>query len=194
MALTCVASANAVPGKIDTHTYTIKDDDEIVDSIYMITTEKVKGDFAGRNGADKLCSETKINTYSHLPGKSTSAFISIDNSDYIAQMTSMYTIPDNYKILGPTDIIIADNWSDLLDGSIINSLISANVSTETGWWSGSNSDGSYDSSVDNCKGWTSTRRPKAKATAGSQDSDGTDWIKLNSPNCSASRHVLCVTW
>ena len=111
----------------------------------------------------------------------------------ISKMISTYEVLENSIISGPGDIEIASNWADLLDGNLLNSLYDAEVITdsETGWWSGSQIDGTYDNTVDNCNGWTSTA---GKGIAGSPDSSQSEWIQLNSPNCSASRHVLCVTW
>ena len=126
--------------------------------IYIYPAVKNDGNIKGsysdaRTGADFIAANRPLS----LAGKTVHAFISISSTDCIAKMPGYFGFPDNIPIVMATDDtkIIADNWSDLLDGSIKMSLSDAFGWTGNyGWWSGSNTDGTYDVSSDNCSGWT----------------------------------------
>ncbi len=69
----------------------------------------------------------------------------ITPDDTIRDMPTMYDVPANFPITGPTGMKIADNWADLLDGQIDRSLEEAGLlPLSTYWWSGSFADGSFD--------------------------------------------------
>ncbi|HOD15969.1 MAG TPA: fibronectin type III domain-containing protein [Spirochaetota bacterium] len=168
------------------------------DSVYMFPAGSFQGDFGAakslsvvpvRDTIDSLCMQARLNDYSDLPCLNVRAFISVSASDAIAGMPGNYGVPANRKITGPTDATVADYWADLLDGTIAVTLSEGEVAPDD-WWSGSKSDGTFDTD-DNCSGWTSTG---SKGVSGKNNKSNNEWIAGNVPNCSAKQLVLCVCW
>ena len=159
-------------------------------SIYMFSTEITKGNLVGgRIGADRLCTFTKESVYNDLPCSHTNAFLSVSEEDSIAAMPLNYFIPGEWPIVGPSGMLIDRNFSDLLDSSIINSLEDAGIAIPE-WWSGSFPDGTYNSSEDNCDGWTGGQ----KAITGSGILRDGGWLNESITNCSNKRPVVCMCW
>jgi hypothetical protein len=167
------------------------------DAIYMFSAGSFTGALADpksgpvRDSIDILCGSgaKTAKTYSP-PCLNKRAFISISSTDDIASMPTKYGVPTDRKIISLTGIQIANNWSDLLDGTIDKTLSEAGIASDD-WWSGSTSSGIYDVSVDNCTGWTALAK---KGQSGKFNTAGADWIQGNTPDCNASRLVLCVCW
>jgi hypothetical protein len=123
--------------------------------LYIFRSEsKVSGNIGGRAGADLLVSNS-----SHRPSGNYKyhALISVSEFDDIKSMPAKYGFSDTIQIVSAAtdNIKIADNWADLLDGNIDNSLSDASVlpaGTSSGqWWSGSNSNGTVTA---NCSEWS----------------------------------------
>jgi len=112
----------------------------------------------------------------------------------------LYGMPTNRPFASPGGSVIADDFADLLDGTIERSLEEAGVvTTEPGFWfTGSNADGT--ASENTCSGWTySSFDDVIRANYGytdSTNSKGLPWLGGDSTaTCSAGQyHVLCVTW
>ncbi|MEC8395654.1 MAG: hypothetical protein VX003_12420, partial [SAR324 cluster bacterium] len=83
--------------------------------------------------------------------------------------------------------LIAENWSDLLGGSIYMSLKSAGITTES-WWSFSSANGNWDSSK-NCIGGTST---SDQGMVGSPDSISSAWLSWTNRSCANSYALICI--
>jgi hypothetical protein len=150
-----------------------------------------------RDTIDSLCVYAKSSSYPSLPCLNVRAFISISTTDYIAAMPGNFSVPTNKGITGPTGIEIATNWSDLLDGSILENLKNADIA-QNKWWSGSDSAGNYISSdacvaCNTCSSWTDETNASQGETGIANKIDST-WIDDGSDNCDNSRHVLCVCW
>lgn len=155
-----------------------------------VAAKTTKVAVTARESADALCSSAMLSSYPTLPCLNVRAFISVDSGDDIAGMWDNFSIPIDRKIVGPTGIQIGGNWADLLDDEIDVSLSEAGIATDH-WWSGSLSNGTFDSS-NNCGEWTSTSE---KGRTGLHDQPDDRWIQSSSnPNCDASRIVLCVCW
>jgi len=142
-----------------------------------------------RDIVDGLCASVKSSSYPALPCLNVRAFISISDSDDIAGMPANFSVPSGRRVIGPGGIQIVESWASLLDGTIDVSLADAGVSTDH-WWSGSLSDGTFDAD-NNCGGWTSVSE---KGQSGLINKTDSNWIEGNTPNCDASRAVLCVCW
>jgi hypothetical protein len=157
-------------------------------NIALPTTASVRHDI------DDLCMQSRLDNYPDMHCLNVRAFISINSTDDIAGMPANFGLPTDRKIIGPTGITVVDYWADLLDGSLDMTLSDAGVSSDH-WWSGSLSDGSYDS-ANNCSGWTSTGSNvlSSKGRSGKADKLDDSWIEGESPNCSATRMVLCTCW
>jgi hypothetical protein len=71
-------------------------------------------------------------------------------------MPSNYDVASELAIRSPNGAVIANNWLDLLDGTINTRLGDSGVLSGAGsnWWSGSDADGSVADSGATCAGWT----------------------------------------
>ena len=149
--------------------------------------------FGGRVGLDQHCATAKANK--SIPGVFTHALISVSASDEIRDMPALYDVPTNLVLLGPTGKHVADNWADLLDGSIDQSLTDAGVSSADFWISGSNTDGSVRST---CNGWTTSEfSQQVTGTYGYPASSNSLWITITDGDvyCSASQYnVICLAY
>lgn len=124
--------------------------------IYLFRSSTgTKGNLAGRVGADML---VNASVYKPTGNYTVHAFISVSSSDCIKNMPANYGFPDDIPIVSAAsgNFKIADNWADLLDGSIDIKLADTSGAgvlpdlKSSIWWSGSNADGTV--SV-NCSGW-----------------------------------------
>src|SRR5690606_9578160 len=106
----------------------------------------------GRAGADKLCRITQAANFPDLPSTLVNAFLSVDSTDQMADIQTQYGYSYKIRVVGPTGIVLAKDWADLMDGKIDTTLALAGV-TSRSWFSGSNADGSLGNST--CAGWTS---------------------------------------
>ena len=159
--------------------------------LVIYSVNGVAGAIGGRPGADVLCGQGAQG----LPGvplhATTRAFLSVDATDSIANMPARYGVPIYRKVTGPNTTVIADNWADLLDGSIDTSLSDAGVMGIFPWYSGSGPDGSLD--PDNCDGWT-----LSSGSAGRYGTDGSTtstWISAGDAVCGYNlARILCLAW
>ena len=133
------------------------------------------GNLGGRSGGDALCaaSTNKPSGYDNYR-----AFISVNADDEIRDMPSNYGVSTSARIVSKNGTIVADNWADLMDGSIDNSLSSAGITYNAQWWSGSNADGSIVTDL-NCSAWTSSGTGDYGRTGNSNSTDDT-WISYSS--------------
>lgn len=142
-----------------------------------------------RNAVDALCqgSSNKPSNFSNYR-----AFISF-TGDSISGFTGSYGVPSDAPIKSKTDQGIANNWADLLDGTIQQTLSSAGVLPSGGdqWWSGSNSSGM--NTMDTCTNW-STNIAMA-GTFGYADQTGANWIdNYLTTNCGDTKYLLCIAY
>jgi chitodextrinase len=174
------------------------------DAMYMFSAGTYQGNLTSvtssmspRNRIDMYCSDAKNDSYPYLPCINVRTFISITSSDDIARMPANFGVPTNKRIIGPTGTQIADNWFDLLDGSIDTDLQSAGISSSY-WWSGSNSGGTFMSSAvcascNTCSGWTDGTNASLGIAARHNRTDST-WINDGTRNCNNQLNVLCLCW
>lgn len=153
----------------------------------------LKGSYPdARTGADFITAYRPLS----LAGKTTHAFISISPTDSIADMPARFGFPNNIPIVSAIDDtkIIADNWNDLLDGSIkMNFHDALGLDKLDTWWSGSNTNGTYDDSSDNCSGWTSNSKT-SKGMTGVTDEVDTLWIHFTDGPGDYARWVLGIAY
>lgn len=162
--------------------------------IYMFNAGQYNGDLDGRTGVEAKCFAARKAKGSSLPAQHVHGFISIASGDAIADMPVNYKVPTDRPIVGPGgNVIIANNWTDLLNGTIDYSLEYAGVLTvSTDWWSGSNSSGAFDPSY-SCNNWESDA---ATGTFGQSGAINANWIYYSSAPaaCSSSKYLLCISW
>jgi len=159
--------------------------------MYIYDAGGVTGAIGGRRGADILCYEALGSA--GLPwGVTTRALLSVDAEDEIRDMPANYGVPTDRKIYGSTQFPVADNWADLLDGSIDFTLSFAGVLATNFWYSGSYSDGSV--TPNTCSGWTDGSTTADGRYGLSYQADSW-WINRANAGCGGSTyHVLCVAW
>ena len=98
-------------------------------------------------------------------------------------------ISSNLNIKSSSGKLIAENWSDLFDGSIYMSLQSAGVTTNS-WWSFSTTNGSWDSDSNrNCSSGTST---SGNGVIGSPTSNSSSWLLSNNRACTSNYALICI--
>lgn len=143
------------------------------------------GNIGGRASADAICA-------ANIPSGQTyaKAFLS-DDTLAISNFPATYGIPTNLAVYNLSGTYaIANDWADLLDGTISRSLQDAFISSS--WWSGS-STAAGASSINNCNNWTN-----ALDTVGGMIGSGTatnsTWITLGSAGCHQPLDLLCIAY
>ena len=153
----------------------------------------MSGAIGGRSGADVLCGQAALSASGIPISATTRALISVSADDQISDFPARYGVPTDRQITGPNWEVIADDWSDLLDGSIDQALNSAGAHTATNfWYTGSLDDGTVASTT--CSGWTNGSDLFDGHYGRNYNTDGR-WISTGNATCGAvSYHVLCLAW
>jgi hypothetical protein len=142
----------------------------------------------GRSGADNRCNSASSRPTGYARYR---AFLSVSASDEIRDMPANYGVPTTAPVISDASALLAHNWYDLLDGTIINTLTTAGVYAYGGpldWWSGSISTGALSSS---CAGWMNG---SLTATYGRVDQTGATWINSSTAPCTATSNLLCIAY
>lgn len=158
--------------------------------VVMYSVGPYSGNLGGRSGADATCVANKPGSVGNTNVR---AFISISSTDTIANMTSLSPpINSNIPIVYNGGQLIAKNWTDLLDGSI-NAALQLSGVTQTGWWSGSETEaGTALATTPNCLNFSSGSASDA-GRSGSSLTAGTGWMSTQSTGCaSTGTALLCV--
>jgi hypothetical protein len=147
------------------------------------------GNIGPRASADAICAANLPPGYGNYH-----AFIGYSAVDSIANMPAIYGIPTNIPIRSASNVLIANNWVDLVDGTIATQLTSAGVTSSNYWWSGvDDASGIHtDGVTDDCTDWTSN----LNATPGSVGwgfSIVQSWMFYSSNvACDQAYAILCV--
>jgi len=158
--------------------------------IYLFVADRVDGNMGGRTGANSIVSNSPMIP----PGVTeTVAFLSVSSDDQLCEIPKNYSFPTNVPIYihcmekeeedGEYKFIvckIADNWTDLMDGTINTPLVYAGLfphGKDNPWWSGSNSDGTVSSYT--CKAWTD-KSDDSLGMAGAPDKKDKTWLSDSS--------------
>lgn len=149
------------------------------------------GNLGGRSGADGLCvSEKPSGAYQ----TNVRALISVSGADEIRDMVSNYSVPTTHEIKSESGNVVANNWADLLDGSIDMNLLSAGVlMMPVHWWSGSDNTGAL--GTNHCLGWTSDSSGDAGDVG--FGSDTADWFNETNFTCDGVMNeaaLLCIAF
>lgn len=147
------------------------------------------GDLGGRAGLDSVCSAKKSASFASLSCSNVVAFLSVSANDEIRDFPTTVGLPVSGPIVSATSsLTIAENFADLLDGSVARSMVGAGVVGGGVYWTGANADGSL--AADNCTGWTGVGNG---VTGDSAASDAT-WLDNGSGACGAAIYWLCLCW
>ena len=139
------------------------------------------GNLTSRSNADSLCNSAKPSGTSQGY-----AFASFSNTEEIVDLPNTQNINTNLNIKSSSGKLIAENWSDLLDGSIYMSLESAGVTTNS-WWSFSTANGNWDST--NCSGGTSN---SVQGKVGEATSISSQWLSRTNRSCANNYDLICI--
>jgi hypothetical protein len=153
----------------------------------------ISGPIGGRSGADVLCGQAAQTTAGIPVSATTRAFLSFSAGDEIRDFPTLYGVPTDRPVTGPNWNVIADDWADLLDGSIDQSLLDAGAQAMTNfWYSGSFSDGAVTPYT--CSGWTDGST-FFDGRYGSTQQTSSSWIDTGEATCGLNAyHVLCLAW
>jgi hypothetical protein len=158
---------------------------ELNRSYFYLSSNTVNANFGGREEADAICEETydDLDLDQFCLG-GIRAFITVDADDEIAGMPENYDVEESDPIYNAqTDLIIADDWEDLLDGSIQNPITAD-------WWSGSLDDGT--DSLETCNGWT--ERSDELVFHGTANQTDSFWIFNSELDCNDAAKILCLCY
>jgi len=135
------------------------------------------------------CIKQKISL--NLPGSIIRPFISSSGNN-IKDLVSGDNL--SLPVYGPTGIMISSSWTNLWDENIDNSLQDAGVLVGgSKWWSGSNSDGTVNTSY-SCANWR-TQSSSYSAIFGSAEGTNASWISSTSySSCDAYYKKLCIAF
>lgn len=150
------------------------------------------GNIGSRSTMDSMC-------FTNMPAGFTSyrAFIGISAADSIANLPSNYGIPTTLPIRSVSNVVLASNWADLMDGTINTNLDAAGVTLGfNSWWSGAeNADGSHvDGVTEDCNDWSSNSNVVGGIYGSDALSDST-WMDVGFPAaCDQFLAVLCIAY
>ena len=191
----------------NTEIYTGNKITSVIDKIYLYATGatengNIQGDYpTAREGADAVCIDTKP---TGLDCSNIRAFISISDTDEIRDIPTNYDLKTSIPITNEegysaTNTALADDWDDLLDGTVDNSLNDLGIivgntkAPAEQWWSGSNLDGSLNSN--HCSTWTDDLPAVPTGMTGFNSSTNSYWITYTPGlQCSDLINLLCVCW
>ncbi len=112
------------------------------------------------------------------------AFYSVSASDSIAAMPGNFGIDPGRPIHGSNGTVLANNWGEMLDGSIQSSLLSASSpDVPNAYWTFSDALGNFDGL--NCS---------PNATIGNPSVTGTGWLASGANGCGTAPDVLCACY
>ena len=124
----------------------------------FVTSAKFKGSLGGLAGADDKCQAEADGRASIVPSGTYLAWLSDGTDSPDTRFTKSahpYMLPDGTKI--------AENFTDLTDGSVLNKINSDPTGKPLGlqlFWTGTKSDGTTSQNLVTCHGWTSPPRNK----------------------------------
>lgn len=166
--------------------------------IYIFATQEAhNGDLArldgvnnlARDGADSLC-QMNLDPTLDQPLQ-VRALISIDALDQIRDMPVKYGLPIDQKIVGLKGDVVANDFADLLDGTILTALdlVSDELAADELYWTGSNADGTV--AADTCAGFASSTGAAEVGTSSAVDAT---WSQFQVADCAALLRLICVAF
>lgn len=169
---------------------------EPTDIIVFATIEAYTGDLtslspssSAREAADLLCDMHRTTA---MGDRQVRALISIDGTDQIKDMAINFGLPIDLPFMGDLGVLIANDFADLLNGSIASTLKDSVNRVLAGemFWTGSSADGTLLAS-DSCSGFKSELGTGA---VGSSDAVDATWISIGADDCSFNRKLICLAF
>ena len=154
----------------------------------FVTKVSFNGNLGGLTGADDKCQADADDPTSIVPSGTYMAWLSdgIESPDTrFSKSQGPYVLPNGTKI--------ADNYSNLTDGSIphaINVDATGKLLGFTYYWTGTNANGTSAQYFQTCDGWTANA--KSKGMAGSHRRGPTLWSSYYAGmKCSITNKIAC---
>lgn len=178
---TCTVSSGTGTLSADVTNITVTCVDSV--NFLFLTTSTTKGNFGGRAAADTLCETAQDNNFSSLScDGGVRAFLSTGAADEISDFPTTYSVDTSLAVYNADGFAkVADNWTDLLDGSVDSSF-------DQEWWSGSNSNGTT-AFPEDCGTWSSTG---LTGNYGGASETGTNWMATIMGDCNVARRLMCL--
>jgi hypothetical protein len=154
--------------------------------VVFVTSTTHNGNLGGLSGADAICQARAV---SSLLTGTYRAWLSVPGGDAADRMTHA-TIP---YLLRNGDII-ADNWDDLVDGTLdapINISDTVGIVPAASVWTATAADGTYSAIAGSCNSWTSSSAP-FDSVIGNVPSVDTGWSQAGIGPCSSAIRLYCV--
>lgn len=161
--------------------YTISFDFTDIENVMIYNAGVSTGNLGGRAGADSLCEAGRPNGLHH---RYIRAFLSVNATDEVRDMPENYGLPTTRPFVSNSNIVLAQNFSDMLDGTVEISYNDAGVvPNATRSWTGSFTDGSLGGQ--DCGGFT------VGVSGGSNDNFGINGITDQTSNHLNSGGIAC---
>jgi hypothetical protein len=150
-----------------------------------------EGNIGPRNIGDAFCAANHPAGFSNYR-----VFIGYSAADSIANMASNYGMPTNLPIQSTTNVVIGNDWSDLVDGNIDVALSAAGVLSPGDWWWSGSEDGfgnHINGTTASCMGWTSNSGSDP-GIAGYHGDPNSPWLRDTIAGCGDPLPVLCIAY
>ncbi|MEE8365686.1 MAG: hypothetical protein V3R76_07860 [Gammaproteobacteria bacterium] len=157
----------------------------------FITSTPFNSNFGGLAGADSKCQAQADSPASIVPSGTYMAWL----SDGIDSPNTRFT-KSSYPYILPNGKKIAEDYTDLTDGSILLAINIDPTGQSLGWqlfWSSTNSDGTTAQNFLTCEGWTWTvsSETNSHAMLGHTSKKSTLWSQYTREKCGASHRLAC---
>lgn len=149
--------------------------------------------YGDRAGMDSFCGANSSSVTKPYDYPNHALFISAWGKGVIEMKDPPYNIPTDKPIVSKGGTLIANNWADLFNGTITNSLETAGVLPgSSSWWSGSEFDGTQ--APNHCSNFTVFAAGMGEmGMAGNTDMS---WIRNSGSSCNSgpTYYILCVAY
>jgi hypothetical protein len=160
------------------------------DKAVFVTKSSFKSNMGGLSGADAKCQAEADDPESIVPSGTYMAWLSDGTNSPDTRFTK-----SSHPYVLPDATVVAENYSDLTDGSILSAINIDPTSAPAEWqmfWSSTNSDGTSDQDLLTCVGWTWTDTlTYSHAMLGHTGKKSKLWSHYTREKCRPSYRLAC---